>query len=308
MWCWRYGYNVSAMNNNNIISKTEARRNWDRARHAASLEALVSVFTQRSIDLLSFEQVKDQLHLAERNYKGIREIEIASIRGSVGRYKDFTNTFLPRRAKMEQRWLRIDILAYETGLSPIDVYKVGGAYFVLDGNHRVSVARQSDAKTILAHVWEYVTPVGLSSEADLDEVLLKAEYTDFLDYTKLAPPIYGEEIIFTAPGRYREMEYQIALYRQSLELIDEHPVSLEYAAQLWYEMVYSPAIQIIAEQGLIEQFPNRTAADLFIWVWRHRRELEKRHSVSFVQAAQDVMHERWYKRLWYSLVQGASRK
>lgn len=44
-------------------------------------------------------------------------------------------------------------------LPPIEVYQVGDVYFVLDGNHRVSIARQEGVEFIDAHVIEMKTPV-----------------------------------------------------------------------------------------------------------------------------------------------------
>ena len=79
---------------------------------------------------------------------------------------------------------------------------------------------------------------------------------------------------FTVPGRYRDVEYQIELYRRALEKIDEEPISYQDAAGLWYDMVYSPAIQIIRGQGVMDRFPERTEADLFIWVWRYNQDLQ----------------------------------
>ena len=57
-------------------------------------------------------------------------------------------------------------MVYTTGFPPIKVYKVGDTYFVLDGNHRVSVAVHRGHKTIEAYVWEFETPVGISANAD----------------------------------------------------------------------------------------------------------------------------------------------
>ena len=41
-----------------------------------------------------------------------------------------------------------------TGLPPVTLYKVGDAYFVEDGNHRVSVARMSGQEFVRAIVIE----------------------------------------------------------------------------------------------------------------------------------------------------------
>jgi hypothetical protein len=278
---------------------TQAGKDWDRARQSALIEDILGIFTRRSADLLSFEDVKSQLRLTQKNYRGIQDIEIDRIRGSVGRYQDFTREFLPRNDSMRQRWQRVDTIAIMRGLPPIEVYQVGEMYFVLDGNHRVSVAHQSGMKTIQAHVWEYVTPVGLSPDAGVDEVLIKAEYAEFLNKTKLNELRPEQEIIFTAPGRYLELECQIAMYQQVLEQIDQEPIGYSDAVTAWYDMLYTPSVQIIEERGVLERYPNRTEADLFIWVWEHHEELRERGIRSLAQAADEVAASRqpFLKRL-----------
>jgi hypothetical protein len=72
----------------------------------------------------------------------MRIVDVEKIRGSVGRYEDFDGSFLPLKVDMAHRWGRID-RAYHKGdeLPAVSLYKVGEAYFVRDGNHRVSVAK-----------------------------------------------------------------------------------------------------------------------------------------------------------------------
>jgi uncharacterized ParB-like nuclease family protein len=261
------------MDENDVLVKAEAHRDWERARQAAFFENLRNLFSDKSANLLSFEEVRKNLRLSRKDYKGIQEIPLSQIRGSVGRYRDFTATFLPRMDEMRQRWERVSSVMIASGLEPIEVYKVGDAYFVLDGNHRVSVARSANMKTIQAHVGEFATPVGLSGHADLDEVLIKTGYTDFLAATHLDRLRPDQKIEFTTPGRYRELEYQIALYREALEKIDGVPCSEEEAVTAWYDMIYTPAVQIIEQSGIMTRFPGRTEADLFAWIWRHHQHL-----------------------------------
>ena len=99
-----------------------------------------------------------------------------AIVGSVGRYADFTRSFLPRRESSARRWAAVrtalpDVAAFP----PITVYQVGEAYFVLDGNHRVSVARQAGATHIPAYVTEIETPVPLTPDARPDELICQAK-------------------------------------------------------------------------------------------------------------------------------------
>ena len=90
----------------------------------------------------------------------------------VGRYRDFTASFLPKNAKMQDRWSRVYAQANSMqGMPPIELYKIDDVYFVRDGNHRVSVARQMGQKSIEAHVTELPTPIDLEpgmSRTELD--------------------------------------------------------------------------------------------------------------------------------------------
>lgn len=67
---------------------------------------------------------------------------VGSIVGSVGRCGPFGAGFLPVCSCSAERWKHV-YAAFLEGktLPPDELYKVGGAYFVADGNHRVSVAR-----------------------------------------------------------------------------------------------------------------------------------------------------------------------
>jgi hypothetical protein len=165
-------------------------------------------------------------------------------------------------------------------MPPIELYQVGEAYFVVDGNHRVSTARQEGMKTIAAYVCEFVTPVGLSAEADLDEVIIKSEYVEFLDETHLDKLRPGQEIVFTSPGRYRDLECLITMFQEALQETQGEVVSYDDALLLWFDMVYSPAVHEIKKSGALERFPGRTEADLFIWMWQHQHRLLKQYPSS----------------------------
>ena len=105
--------------------------------------------------LLSFDEAKSALARWSQSYRGIRSVEVEKIKGSVGRYRDFDEFFLPLKQSMGARWRRID-RAYHRGeeLPAISLYKIGEAYFVRDGNHRVSVARYHGVEEIDAEVVE----------------------------------------------------------------------------------------------------------------------------------------------------------
>ena len=105
--------------------------------------------------LLSFDEAKGTLTRWTQGYQGIRTVEVEKISGSVGRFRDFDESFLPLKKSMVDRWGRIDH-AYHRGveLPVVSLYKIGDRYFVRDGNHRVSVARYHGVAAIDAEVVE----------------------------------------------------------------------------------------------------------------------------------------------------------
>jgi hypothetical protein len=268
------------MDYSSLQAYSESEEKWTRARRGVLVQKVVSTFKKGSVDLISFEEVRARLHLTQKYCRGLQDIELAHIRGSVGRYRDFTSAFLPRRDHLRQRWERVNTMVSSQDMPPIEVYQVGDAYFVVDGNHRVSVARQEGMKTIAAYVWEFVTPVGLSAKADLDEVIIKSEYAEFLNKTHLDKLRPGQEIVFTSPGRYQQLECLITMFQEALQESQGEVVSYEDALLLWFDMVYSPAVHEIKKSGALERFPDRTEADLFIWMWQHQQRLLKQYTSS----------------------------
>ena len=130
---------------------------FTRARRRALLRRVLARLRKNpaSNQLLSFDDVRRVLRANNRHYLGTRVVEVQKIVGSVGRREEFDRSFLPLKASVAQRWKRIDRALHRgEDLPPVDLYKMGDAYFVLDGNHRVSVARYHGLPTVEAVVTE----------------------------------------------------------------------------------------------------------------------------------------------------------
>ncbi len=262
------------MDSESSVSMVEAARNFQSARMSAFWQAAWALLTGKSIDLLSFDEVRQRLRLHDERYIGLQEIPIDKIVGSVGRYKDFTRSFLPRTNAVRSRWQRLDSMARGAeGFPPIEVYKVGGVYFVIDGNHRVSVARQLGAKTIEAYVTELPTPVPLEVDTQPDDLLIKQGYADFLRQTHLDVIRPGSSVILTEPDRYREIIEHISVHKYFMGLEQGHDISWEDAVASWYDNVYMPLVHLIREYDVLSQFPGRTEADLYAWLIKHQEAL-----------------------------------
>lgn len=264
------------------LYRVSAEQEWDRARRKAFWARVFNTLTLSSDsgDLISFAEVAQRLKLKHAIYRGVQSIAIDQIIGSVGRYQDFTRAFLPTRNVEKDRWKAVASLylnPVSRGAPPVELFKVGKLYFVKDGNHRVSVARQLKLKDIEAHIWEYPTATELDHAADIETFLLKVERQEFLQQTLLERSRPHHSIHFTVPGGYTDLLYQIAHYQQVLIKIDETNVSFEEAAAIWYDMIYETVIQKIETEGIMTFFPHRTAADFFVWIMKHHQELKSRY-------------------------------
>ncbi|MEW5957899.1 MAG: hypothetical protein AB1801_09265 [Chloroflexota bacterium] len=254
---------------------SQSNTEFTNARQRAFIEEGLSFFTGRSNDLLSFEEVRQKLRLHDSSYKGLQEIELDKIVGSTGRYRDFTRTFLPRTNQNQGRWRRISAIAEEQGYPPIEVYQVGDVYFVRDGNHRVSVARMNKVQTIEAYVIEFKTPVPVTKDDELDDILLKAERARFFEKTQLDQLRPEQNVEFTEPGRYRLVREHIGFHKYLKETECGCEIPYEEAVASWYDNVYLPVIDLIRQRDVLSHFPGRTEADLYAWLLLHRAELEE---------------------------------
>lgn len=254
-----------------MYDRMDTEEAWSRARRRAAVQGVLGAIRGCAVELISFEEVRKLLHLNQKICLGLFEVELDKIKGSLGRYQDFTSSFLPKREFLRQRWQDVRTAGAEQALPPVLLYKVGEAYFVIDGNHRISIAMAESRKTIDAYVCEYISPQELNSEINLDMNFLKAEYIQFLNSTGLKPE---QDILFSFPGRYMEVESLIQSMAKSLERERDENVSIEEASEIWYREIYLPITQEIRESRVLELFPGRTEADLFFWTWQREHELQ----------------------------------
>jgi hypothetical protein len=252
----------------------DADYDWTGARRKLLYKEVACFFRGCSVDLQSFEAVRKEQNLHQYIDRGIQTIPLDNVVGSVGRYKDFADNFLPKNPKLKDRWERVDTLMRQGKTPPIDVYQVGEVYYVLDGNHRVSVAKQRNLETIEAYVMAFTTPVQEEEGEDFDQALIRAEKAAFVENAGLANEALASAMNFTCTGCYKELSEQIEAYRQGYEDSWRMPMSYEEAFAAWYKEVYAPSVKAIREHDMLADFPDRTEADLFIWTWQNNQTLE----------------------------------
>lgn len=273
---------------------TSALLDFRRARRRAELEVLLARLTGKSVDLLCYDDVRDKLDGALSPGKELEDIELDRIVGSVGRCTDFTRSFLPRQDSDADRWARTEVrMADLAGLPPVEVYELGGVYFVQDGHHRVSVAKHSGADYIQAYVTKVRTRVSLASNADADDVIIEAEHSDFLSRTNLDVLRPESDFTVSVPGQHRKLLEHIDVHRYFMGLDEERPVPYQEAVAHWYDHVYRPLVEVVQAQRMLEDFPGRTDADLYLWVAEHRHALRERlgWEVTPSSAAEDLAEQ-----------------
>ena len=273
------------------LSSWNAAQDFQHLRQRAVLREALAGLTGAQTKLLSYEEVRKQLRVEGSAQRGLQSIPLEAIVGSVGRYTDFTRDFLPLRQSDKDRWVRVKVASEAMmAMPPIEVYQIGESYFVLDGNHRVSVARQLGATHIDAIVTEIKTKVPLTPTDRADDLIIKAEYANFLDSTHLDQQRPTAYLQVSIPGQYRLLEDHIQVHRYYMGLEQRREIAYPEAAAHWYDAVFLPMINVIEDYGLTKHFPHRTKTDLYLWLSEHRAAIEQEvgWEIRAETAAQDL--------------------
>lgn len=264
-----------AMSESTNLAQHEANKRYQSARRKVFFDNLFGLVRGRASELLSFDAVQTALQAWQQiEQREPETIPLAKIVGSVGRYRDFTREFLPKDSISAARWQAVDAALHsQTGLPPIEVYQVGDAYFVRDGNHRVSVAKANGLKDIEAYVTRLESPVEITSDTRPADLLQKAGQAEFLRQTRLDQLRPDPDVEVTEVGSYYDLLQHIVVHRHYLGIEQQREIPWEEAVVSWYDHVFLPVAAAIWASDILNRFPGRTAADLYLWVCRHREDL-----------------------------------
>ena len=270
----------------------QSDRDFTRARRKAFLRR-IGAFLRRdpaSNQLLSFEEVKGALGVVSQSYLGMREVPVAKIVGSVGRHRDFDRAFLPSKPALGARWRRIDEIMHRAEeLPPVRLFKIGDAYFVEDGNHRVSVARQQGVEMIDAEVVELRTRVPVDSAITARDLLHKLEHRHLLERLPMDRVLPEIKVELSNVADYRKLATHIEAHGFRISQLWRRYVPPEETLRDWYEYHYRPIAEMIREERVLDAFPDRTELDLYLWIVDHRERLalEARDEKISPQTAKD---------------------
>ena len=256
---------------------SRVRADFERARFKAFLNRVRSVISRRPTTLLSYDEVKEKLRIGGPIYRGVQTIRVDEIVGSLNRYHQFDRAFLPTQNETSNRWQSVDRAFYEdVNLPPILLYKVGQVYFVVDGHHRVSVAREQGQEFIEAEVRECSTRVNITPDLKMEDLEILGNKVDFLERTALDDIRPDANIKLTIPDGFDRMLEHIAVHRYFMGLDLKRDISDREAVDHWYETVYLPIVKVIRKSKILKEFPGKTEADLYLWVLDHQHYLAEK--------------------------------
>ncbi len=256
---------------------SRTRADFSKARFKSFLNQAMAVLSgQRPTTLLSYDEIKEKLHLGGPIYRGVKTIRVDQIAGSLNRYHEFDRAFLPKEDQLASRWQKVDRAFYQDiNLPPVVLYKVGDVYFVVDGHHRVSVAREKGQDFIDAEIRECATRVNITANIKPEDLEILGTKVHFLERSSLDNIRPLANIKLTIPDGFERMLEHIAVHRYFMGLDLKRDVPEEEAVAHWYDTVYTPIIEIIRKSNILKEFPNKTEGDLYMWTLDHQHYLSK---------------------------------
>ena len=206
---------------------------------------------RKAKEVKSFKENQNQEVAFDYRELGTRKVPLKKIVGSVGRYHDFDGKFRLKQYLPQDKLERVKKALKEgKNLPPVELYQIKDEYYVLDGNHRVSAAKELGWGEIDAHIVAFIP-----AKNTFDHILYR-EKADFEEKTKLPQSVDLSEL-----GQYPYLMKQINGHHRFLERFQEEPVTFEDAASDWYKTIYLPLTAIIERGGLLYSFPDRTIGD-----------------------------------------------
>ncbi|RPI88774.1 MAG: hypothetical protein EHM40_22145 [Chloroflexi bacterium] len=258
----------------------QARADFQKARFKAFRNRVWAALSGQPSMLLSYDAIKEKLHIGGPIYRGVQTVRVDQIAGSLNRYHEFDRVFLPASDTLATRWQSVNRAFYEDiSLPPVVLYKVGQVYFVVDGHHRVSVAREQGQLWIEAEVRECATRVNITPDIRLEDLEILESKVNFLERTSLDSLRPGSNIKVTIPDGFERMLEHIAVHRYFMGLDLKRDIAEQEAVTDWYDNVYMPIVRVIRDTEILKDFPGKTEGDLYLWVLDHQHYLDAEEGI-----------------------------
>ncbi|MCE3247279.1 MAG: hypothetical protein K0R41_1104 [Geminicoccaceae bacterium] len=232
----------------------DAQTDFSRARRRQQLARLAARLRREPDDvgtILPFDEVVEALGRRGEKRLGLQTIDLDSIMGTVDRSRrEFDRSFRPTSRRVRRRWQGIaEAMRRGDSMPPIEVYRVAGMHFVIDGHHRVSVARQLGRDKIDAMVTEIVTEVGADAGISPRDLPLKSHERLFFERVPLPGPM-RERIKLSNGFDYAGLAEGVEAWGFRLMQAQGEFIDREEVARTWFEEEYEPVTEMIREAGL----------------------------------------------------------
>ena len=125
---------------------------FNTARWKANLEEMKNFLFHLDRSLLDLNEIPTH-QIRSRHHGGIKPVSIDKICGTLGRSADFDSHFHPLSDRIRERWVGVATARLiNLPLAPVTLIQIHDYYFVVDGHHRISVARALGESAIDAEV------------------------------------------------------------------------------------------------------------------------------------------------------------
>lgn len=84
-----------------------------------------------------------------------------------------------------------------------------------------------------------------------------------------------EKIFFTKPGSYDELINHINVHKYYINQDQDGEIPFEKAAKSWFDNVYMPIRKEIQLRSLLQDYPDRTVGDMYLWIVRNWDDLKR---------------------------------
>jgi hypothetical protein len=284
------------------LNLLEAREQFDTARRRAFWRAVARVPGRyHTLGLPALGQVLNAARFETQASRGVQEILLGRIVGTVSAAKrtDFDSAFLPLARRQRERWARLYAFmsAGYGDVPPIEVYQLEDSYYVIDGHHRVSIARALGRDRIEAKVTEIKTRAPIGSDLSRPGLQHVADYARFLEKTGLDRVRPQARVALIGFGRYDELHAHIVGHKYFVSLEQHRDVPFEVAAASWYDNVFVPVNQLVRKHGIVERMRRKsTPVDAYLAITKSW--LERGDANSAAHALLDGLRLRPRRRLF----------
>ncbi|SIR81760.1 chromosome partitioning protein ParB [Williamsia sterculiae] len=256
----------------------DAENDFSRLRRRAELARLAAWFTRQPRDVttvLPFDDVVRAVGRVSERSLGLQSVPVDAIVGSVDRTGDFDRYFRPTSARVRARWQRL-AAAQRRGESvpPIQLYKVGSMYFVIDGHHRVSIAIARSDAVIDAYVTEILTRVSADGISGRSDLVLKDMRRLFLSRVPLAGR-QAEAIALEDAEDYAELAENIEAWGFRLSQEIGEFVGRTEAARRWFGEEFLPVVRMARRAEILPEVTSD--AELYMRLACERYRLVRKH-------------------------------